>query len=112
MSSHIHVIVFQKHHFPEKFVSLGHFHDTLNIFLAAVIAGVGFSRKDQLNGMLGVIKERHRLKQVSKNKRGPFVSCESPRESNGEGIRRQNLFKNSGSITPASLVLFSQTLSN
>src|SRR3989442_3955480 len=112
MSSHIHVIVFQKHHFPKKLVALGHFHDALNILLATVITGVGLSRKDQLNRELGVIKERHSLCQIAENKRGPFVTGEPARESNGESIGRQNLFKNPGSIAPGSLKLFAQTLSD
>src|SRR6266480_4150298 len=112
MSSHIHVIVFQKHHSPEKFISLGHFHNALNILLATVITRVGFSSKDQLNRVFKVVKERHSFPQIIKNERGPFVSRESPRESNGESIRRQDLFKDSGSIARASLILFSQALSN
>src|SRR5439155_6317066 len=105
MSSHIHVIVFQKHHFPNKLVALGHFHDALNILLATVITGVGLSRKDQLNGELGIIKERHSLCQIAENKLSPLVTGEPARESNGESIRRQDLFKNSGPVAPTSLIL-------
>ena len=81
-----HVIILEEYDFAEEFGTTRNLNDILYQFLAACIGRMGFSGKDELYGILGIVYNLGQTFQVGKQKVCTFISRETAAESYGERI--------------------------
>ena len=83
------VVLFDEGDVPPEAVVFRHGIDLVNEVLAGFVGRVGLACENDLDRPPGVLEQTLEPLQVLEQQRRALVGREAPRESNGQGLRRQ-----------------------
>ena len=92
-ASHVKVIVLHEQNPVLELGHRGNLHDLLDQLFAPLIRWVGFARKEKLHWALRIVDDLRQLIQIAEKQSGPLVGRKTPRKTNRQGLRVEQLIR-------------------